>query len=113
MTVTEGKKTFTLGVEHAELLEEVAGRFYSDNQTEAVRVAISRLAARHGLGETTWIIDGYVPDSPSESGACYRCDREFQAGEVLYRPVFRRGAGDEMFSSLPDKELWICGECVS
>jgi hypothetical protein len=113
--MTKIKKTFTLGEDAAQLLEELAEQFYADNQTETVRAGLRALAAQHGLGETTWIIDGYVSGHPSESGRCYRCERRFEAGALLYRPVFRRGAeaGTETFSQLPDREIWICAACVA
>jgi hypothetical protein len=53
--MTQGRKAFTLGVATAELIEELAERFYADNQTEVVRVAVQALAAQHSLGETTGV----------------------------------------------------------
>jgi hypothetical protein len=110
--VTQGKKTFTLGVETAELLEELAERFYADNQTEAVRVAVQALATQHGLGETAWVIDGYVTTRSKNNGTCHRCKQKFQAKEVIYQPVFRRGFGPEAFSELPEEEIYICQRCL-
>ena len=113
--MTKIKKTFSLGKDAAQLLEELAEQFYADNQTETVRAGLRALAAQHGLGETTWIIDGYVAGRPTESGQCHRCERRFETGDLLYRPVFRRGAeaGTETFSQLPDEDLWVCAECVA
>jgi hypothetical protein len=56
-----------------------------------------------------------VAGRPSENGQCYHCERRFEAGALLYRPVFRRGAeaGTETFSQLPDGEIWICAACVN
>jgi len=113
--MTKIKKTFSLGEDAAQLLEELAEQFYADNQTETVRAGLRALAAQHGLGETTWIIDGYVAGRPTESGQCYRCEHHFEAGALLYRPAFRRGAesGKEPFSQLPDREIWVCAACVA
>ncbi len=110
--MTQGKKTFTLGVETAELLEDLAERFYADNQTEAVRVAVQALAAQHGLGETTWVIDGYVTTRSSENVTCHQCERMFRASEVIYQPVFRRGFGPKTFSELPEEEIYVCRDCL-
>jgi hypothetical protein len=75
MSEQAGKKTFTLGTESAQLLEELAERYYADNQTETVRVALRSLAARLGVGETNWVVDGYVPARAMEGGTCQLCAR--------------------------------------
>jgi hypothetical protein len=112
MSEQAGKKTFTLGTESARLLEELAERFYADNQTETVRVALRHLAAQLGMGETTWVMDGYVPTKAKEAGTCHCCGDAFGAGEVVYRPVFRRGSGPSAQSQLPQKEIRFCTGCV-
>ncbi len=109
-----GKKTFSLGADAAELLETLADRFFGSNQTETVRAGLRALAVEYGLlGETTWSVDGYVAGRAPKGGArCYRCERRFQTGEFLYHLVFRRGAGPNALSRLPEEELWVCPFCV-
>ena len=109
-----GKKTFSLGADAAELLETLADRFFGSNQTETVRAGLRALAVEYSLlGETTWIMDGYVAGRAPKGGArCYRCERRFQAGEFLYRPVFRRGSGPDTLPNLPEEELWVCPLCI-
>jgi hypothetical protein len=112
MSEQAGKKTFTLGTESARLLEELAERFYADNQTETVRVALRQLAAQLGIGETTWVIDGYVPIKAGEAGTCHYCGDTFGAGEVMYRAVFRRGSGRDAWFRLPSREIRSCHKCI-
>ena len=108
------KKTFILKTEVARLLETLAKEHFGGNQTETVRAGLRALAVEYGLlGETTWIVDGYVAGRAPKGGArCYRCERRFQAGELLYRPIFRRGSGPNALSRLPEEELWVCPLCV-
>jgi len=112
--VDGGKKTFSLGADAAELLETLAEQFFGSNQTETVRAGLRALAVEYGLlGETTWIVDGYVAGRAPKGGArCYRCERRFQVGELLYRLVFRRGSGPNALPHLPEEELWVCPLCV-
>jgi len=112
MSEQAGKKTFTLGTESARLLEELAERFYADNQTETVRVALRNLAARLGVGETTWVIHGYVATRAREAGTCHRCGGSFGASEIVYRPVFKQGSGPGALSQLPGREVLHCSECA-
>ncbi len=112
MSEQAGKKTFTLGRESARLLEELAQRFYADNQTETVRVALRTLAAHLGVGETTWVIDGYVPIKAREAGTCHRCDGSFETSEIVYRPVFKQGSGAGALSQLPGSEVLHCSKCA-
>ena len=109
------KKAFLLKPEVARLLETLAKNHFANNQTETFRAGLRALAVRYGLSETTWIVDGYVAGRAPKGGArCYRCERRFQAGELLYRPVFRRGSGPDALSRLPpsEEELWVCPLCV-
>jgi hypothetical protein len=112
MSEQAGKKTFTLGRKSARLLEELAERFYADNQTETVRVALRHLAARLGVGETTWVIDGYVPTKAREAGTCHRCGGSFGASEIVYRPVFKQGSGPGALPQLPGNEVLHCSKCA-
>jgi hypothetical protein len=112
MSEQAGKKTFTLGSESARLLEELAERFYADNQTETVRVALRNLAARLGVGERTWVVDGYVPTKARETGTCHRCGDAFEVGEVVYIAVFRRGTGPTALSHLPQEQILVCPQCI-
>jgi len=107
------KKAFLLKPDVARLLETLAKNHFGDNQTETLRAGLRALAVRYGLSETTWIVDGYVAGrAPKGDARCYRCERHFQVGEFLYRPVFRRGYGPDALPHLPEEELWVCPLCV-
>lgn len=101
---------FTLDNPTIELLDDLANTYYGGNKSHTVRAALESLAThtRH-LG---WVITGYTTVQLDKAAACHTCGGKHRKGEVLYRPVFERGAGARALPSLP-RETWLeCPGCA-
>ena len=101
---------FTLDDSTVELLESLSAGYYGGNKSQTVRAALESLAThtRH-MG---WGITGYTTFVLDRPEACHSCGERHRKGEVLYRPVFERGAGAQALNSLP-KTPWLeCSTCV-
>ena len=100
---------FTLDSETVHLLDTLADRYYDGNKSATVRAALEFLS--HGMQEG-WIIAGYTPASVSDDVTCHSCGTPHHSGDVLYRPVFERGASARAIHALP-KESWLdCSDCA-
>lgn len=101
---------FTLDDSTVDLLERVAGTWYGGNKSQTVRAALESLATH--LGHEGWVITGYTQVVIDEQALCRSCGGAHDQGEVLFRPVFQRGAGRGALTQLP-AELWLdCVDCV-
>ncbi len=101
---------FTLDDATIELLDSLAASYYSGNKSQTVRAALESLAThtRH-MG---WVITGYTTVVLAKPEACHTCGERHRKGEVLYRPVFERGAGAKALPVLP-REMWLaCSNCA-
>ena len=100
---------FTLDDDTVALLDELADRFYEGNKSATVRAALEYLS--EGMREG-WIIAGYTASSVDADVSCHSCGTPHHAGEVLYSPVFERGASAGAMAALPN-ETWLdCSDCV-
>lgn len=101
---------FTLDEETIALLDTLADRFYGGNKSQTVRAALESLAAHSGVGG--WVIAGYAPTPLAEDAECASCHTEHHSGEILFRPVFARGAGPHALPRIP-ADLWLdCSDCA-
>ena len=101
---------FTLDEEVIQLLETLAANYYHGNRSLAVRSALESLAAH--LGHDGWVITGYTPVVLDTAASCHSCGDPHQTGEVLFRPVFQRGAGRSALTSIPAENWLDCSQCV-
>ena len=101
---------FTLDENTVLLLNDIAEKFYNNNKSQTIRAALESLATH--IGHEGWVVSGYSPVLLQEGVACHSCHETYNKGNVLYRPVFERGAGVNAMPSLPS-QLWLdCAECV-
>ena len=100
---------FTLDTDTVSLLDQLADRFYGGNKSATVRAALESLAA--GMHEG-WVVAGYTPASLNDEASCHSCGTPHGVGDVLYRPVFERGASVGAISSLPAEPWFDCHDCV-
>lgn len=101
---------FTLDPDAVQLLEKLAGRYYRGNKSQTVRAALESLATH--LEHEGWVIAGYVPVQVEREVACHTCSEQHEKGEVLYRPVFERGASPQALPRIPT-EVWLdCTTCA-
>ncbi|MSP12285.1 MAG: hypothetical protein EXR62_04920 [Chloroflexi bacterium] len=101
---------FTLDDNTVELLERLAEKYYSGNKSLTVRAALESLAAH--AGHEGWVITGYTPVVIAEESACHTCGETHDKGEVLYRPVFERGASSKALPKIPAENWLDCSHCV-
>lgn len=101
---------FTLDADTVELLEKLAEKYYGGNKSLTVRAALESLAAhsRHD----GWVIAGYTSVVLDRAEACHTCGETHHKGEVLFRPVFERGAGAGALRALPTEPWLECPTCV-
>lgn len=101
---------FTLDNATVAMLDRLAERYYGGNKSLTVRAALESLAAH--AGHEGWIVAGYTPVVLDARADCHTCGELHGQGEVLYRPVFRRGQGQQALPRIP-AELWLdCSQCV-
>ena len=101
---------FTLDDEAVRLLEQLAATYYHGNKSQTVRAALESLAAH--IGHDGWVIAGYTPMQLATEAACHTCGISHPEGDVLFRPVFERGASPEALTRIPS-EVWLdCSGCV-
>lgn len=101
---------FTLDDDTIALLERLAGAYYAGNKSQTVRAALESLATH--VGHDGWVISGYSPIELDGDAACHSCGEAHHPGEVLFRPVFERGASPRALPSIPT-EVWLdCTDCV-
>jgi hypothetical protein len=101
---------FTLDDATVELLGRLADRYYGGNKSQTVRAALESLAAH--LGHEGWVVAGYTPVVIADPAACHSCGEAHDQGEVLFRPVFRRGYGAGALRRLPAEPWLDCSACV-
>lgn len=101
---------FTLDEATVSLLNRLADRLYDGNKSQTVRAALESLAAH--AGQEGWVIAGYTPVRLDEAADCFHCGEHHGRGEVLFRPVFRRGLGRDALPELPSEPWLDCGQCV-
>ncbi|MFK7844807.1 MAG: hypothetical protein AB8G77_05850 [Rhodothermales bacterium] len=92
------------------LLNELAERYYKGNKSKTVRAALESLAAHSGY--MGWIIRGYVPIATDVDTSCHTCQTLHQKGDVLFRPVFERGRGPNVYSHIPSESWMDCPVCA-
>ena len=102
--------TFTLDDAAVTLLEELAAKFYDGNKSLPVRSGLESLATH--AGHKGWVIAGYAPAVISDEAACHTCGTRHRKGDVLYHPVFERGAGPGALCRLPTENWLDCPQCV-
>ena len=101
---------FTLDSDAVRLLEKLAETYYGGNKSQTVRAALESLAAH--TGHDGWVIAGYTPVQLEVEAACHSCGTSHHEGEVLFRPVFERGASPKALSAIP-AEVWLdCSDCA-
>lgn len=101
---------FTLDEEAVELLESLADRYYQGNKSRTVRAALESLATH--TGHDGWVITGYSPTRLSAEAACHTCGTEYDEGDVLFRPVFERGASPDALQHIPSEPWLDCPNCA-
>jgi hypothetical protein len=101
---------FTLDSPTVELLNRLAGRYYGGNKSLTVRAALESLATH--VGHEGWVIAGYTPVVLDDQTDCHTCGSLYGQGEVLYRPVFRRGQGHQALAHIPTRPWLSCPSCV-
>lgn len=101
---------FTFDIETAELLDQIAGLYYHGNKSLTVRAALESLATH--LGHAGWVIDGYTSARLEQEANCHSCGQGYPEGDVLYKPVFKRGHAPNALPELP-RESWLdCSRCL-
>jgi len=101
---------FTLDDATVALLDKLSHTYYGGNKSQTVRASLESLAAH--IGHEGWVIAGYTPVALDGDMACHTCGTAHHEGEVLYRPVFERGAGPSALRAIP-AEVWLdCTGCV-
>lgn len=101
---------FTLDSDAVRLLEKLAETYYGGNKSQTVRAALESLAAH--TGHDGWVITGYTPVQLDGEAACHSCGTSHHEGEVLFRPVFERGASPQALPAIP-AEVWLdCSDCA-
>lgn len=101
---------FTLDTDAVRLLEKLAETYYGGNKSQTVRAALESLAAH--VGHDGWVIAGYTPVRLEDEAACHSCGTAHREGEVLFRPVFERGASPQALAKIP-AEVWLdCSTCA-
>ncbi len=104
------RQNFTLDNDTIALLEKLAEKYYGGNKSGTVRAALESLAAH--VGHEGWVVSGYIAVTVNEDIDCHTCGQTKHEGEILYRPVFERGASPEALSKIPG-EAWLdCSDCV-
>lgn len=101
---------FTFDHETAELLEQISEIYYHGNKSLTVRAALESLATH--LGHAGWVIAGYAPIVLDRAESCHSCGTPHGKGDVLYRPVFRRGNAPGALKSIPTEDWLDCPQCV-
>jgi hypothetical protein len=101
---------FTLDNGTVDLLNRLAADYYHGNKSRTVRAALESLAAH--AGHAGWVVAGYTPVVVEARAACHSCGEPHREGDVLYRPVFRRGEGERALPRLPAEPWLDCGACV-
>ena len=92
------------------LLHDLAEHYYQGNKSKTVRSALESLAAHSG--HMGWVIRGYVPVATEVDTSCHTCQTPHQKGEILYRPVFERGRGPDVYSQIPSESWMDCTVCA-
>lgn len=101
---------FTLDDDTVRLLEKLATTYYGGNKSQTVRAALESLAAHTGVDG--WVITGYTPVRLDHEASCHSCGEAHPEGDVLFRPVFERGASPTALPRIP-AEVWLdCSGCV-
>ena len=101
---------FTLDADAVRLLEKLAATYYGGNKSQTVRAALESLAAH--AGHDGWVVTGYTPAPLEAEAACHSCGTAYGEGEVLFRPVFERGASPQALPKIP-AEVWLdCSTCA-
>lgn len=101
---------FTLDDDTVHLLERLSSTYYGGNKSRTVRAALESLAAH--TGHDGWVITGYTPMAITDEANCHTCGTVYGEGDVLFRPVFERGASPRALPHIP-AEVWLdCPECV-
>ena len=101
---------FTFDASTIELLERLAETYYSGNKSQTVRAALESLAAH--IGHDGWVITGYTPTRLDDEASCHTCGEAHHEGEVLFRPVFERGASPRALPNIPAEPWLDCPRCV-
>jgi len=101
---------FTLDDDAVSLLESLADRYYQGNKSRTVRAALESLASH--AGHDGWVITGYSPVRLEEEAACHSCGIEYREGDVLFRPVFERGASPDALDHIPSESWLDCPTCA-
>ncbi len=101
---------FTFDEDTADLLDEIAGRYYGGNKSLTVRAALESLAAH--LGHAGWVISGYAPAVLDHPEDCHSCGQTYPEGGILYRPVFGRGNAPDALREIPQEPWLDCSRCV-
>ena len=102
---------FTLDEETVRLLGDLAQRLFEGNKSLTIRSALQSLASH--AGHDGWVINGYAPTELQKRACCHTCGVAYPKGEILFRPVFERGASPAALPELPT-ETWLdCCDCAS
>jgi hypothetical protein len=101
---------FTLDTDAVALLEKLARKYYHGNKSQTVRAALESLADH--LGHDGWVVAGYAPVQLEAKAACHACGAVHTNGDVLYRPVFERGAGPTALARIPTEPWFECMGCA-
>jgi hypothetical protein len=101
---------FTLDEEAVSLLEALAARYYQGNKSRTVRAALESLASH--VGHDGWVVAGYSPVRLEARATCHSCGRQYEAGDVLLRPVFERGSSPDALAQIPDESWLDCRDCA-
>ena len=101
---------FTFDNETIQLLERLSELYYHGNKSLTVRAALESLAAH--TGHAGWVVAGYSPVPLEQQANCHSCGQTYSQGEILYRPVFRRGESRDALPQIPNENWLDCSNCV-
>ena len=101
---------FTLDTDTVRILERLAADYYDGNKSRTVRAALESLAAH--VGHDGWVIKGYTPVSAHADVTCHSCGSDYKEGDVLFRPVFERGASPQALPNIPTEPWLDCSDCA-
>lgn len=101
---------FTLDLPTIDLLEQLSSTYFGGNKSQTVRAALESLAAHSG--HDGWVVTGYAPSELNQEAECHTCHTAHERGEILYRPVFKRGRSPEALQTIPSEQWLDCSDCV-
>jgi hypothetical protein len=101
---------FTLDDDTVQLLSKLSQKYYEGNKSQTVRAALESLATH--ASHDGWVITGYTTLKIDNNTPCHTCGKEYNSGDMLYKPVFERGVGSSALKKIPEEDWVECHHCV-